>query len=127
MAAPGERTIADVLGDIVGNIQQIVRAEMRLAKAELRDDLVKVKSAAVLFACGAIAGVVGIAFIFLAMVYALATVVAPWAAALIVGAGAAVIAGVCVLTAGKTLKDVGLPQTAETIEEDIQWAKTRVK
>jgi len=63
----------------------------------------------------------------LAVVYALATVVAPWAAALIVGAGVAVVAGVCVMTGSRTLKDVGLPRTAETIEEDIQWAKTRVK
>ena len=57
MAAPGERSIADVLSDIAGNIQQIVRAEMRLAKAELREDLAKVRSAVVLFACGAVAGI----------------------------------------------------------------------
>jgi len=127
MAAPGERTIADVLGDIAGNIQQIVRAEMRLAKAELRDDLVKVRSAAVLVACGAVAGILGIAFVLLAMVYALSIVVAPWAAALIVGGGTVVIAAICLSMAGKALKDVGVPRTAETIREDIQWAKTRVK
>src|SRR3954470_2083896 len=104
MATPGERTIADVLSDIVGNIQQIVRAEVRLAKAELQEDLIRVKSAAVLFAVGAVAGVLGVAFVLLAAVWALALVVVPWAAALIVGVVVAAIAGLCVMSALKGLK-----------------------
>ena len=127
MAAPAERTIANVVNDIIGNVQQIVRAEMRLAKVEIREDLVNLKSAAALFACGAVAGLYCIAFMLLAMVYALATVIAPWTAALIVGIGTALIAGICVVAAGKALKHVGVPRTAETIREDIQWAKTRSK
>jgi len=127
MATPGERTIADVLNDIVDHVQQIVRAEMRLAKAELRDDLIKVKSAALLFGVAAVAGILGIAFVFLAGVYALATVVPPWAAALIVGVGAAAVAGICVAAAGRSLRGVGLPQTTQTIGEDIQWVKRHIK
>ena len=125
--ASGERTIADVLHDIAGNIQHIVRAEVRLAKAELREDMGKAKSAAALLACGAVAGSLGLAFLLLAVVWALATAIAPWAAALIVGLVTAAVAGICVMTASKALKDIGVPRTAETIREDIQWAKTRVK
>ena len=127
MATPGERSIADVLNDIVDNVQQIVRSEMRLAKAELREDLNKLKFAAVLFACGAVTGILGGGFVLLAIVYALATVVAPWASALIVGVGAVVVAGILVASAGKTLKHVGIPGVTETMREDVQWAKARIK
>ena len=127
MAAPAERTIADVLNDIIGNVQQIVRAEMRLAKVEIREEVIKLKSAAALFACGAVAGLYCIAFLLLAMVYALAAVIAPWTAALIVGVGTALVAAICIVAAGKALKHVGVPRTIDTIREDIQWAKTQIK
>jgi len=35
--APGERSVADVLQDIIRDVQEIVRSEMRLAKTELRE------------------------------------------------------------------------------------------
>ena len=127
MAAQAERTIADVLNDIIGNVQQIVRAEMRLAKVEIREEVIKLRSAAALFACGAVAGLYCIAFLLLAMVYALATVIAPWTAALIVGVGTALVAAICIVAAGKALKHVGVPRTIDTIREDIQWAKTQIK
>ena len=127
MAAPAERTIADVLNDIIGNVQQIVRAEMRLAKVEIREEVIKLRSAAALFACGAVAGLYCIAFLLLAMVYALAAVIAPWTAALIVGVGTALVAAICIVAAGKALKHVGVSRTIDTIREDIQWAKTQTK
>ena len=123
----GERSIADVIGDVVGNVQQIVRAEMRLARAELREDVIKVKRGATLVAAGALVGILAIGFVLLAAVYGLATVVAPWLAALIVAASAGLIAAACIVGGLKSFNDLGLPRTAATLEENIQWAKTRVK
>ena len=40
-----ERSFADVFQDIVRNIQEIVRSEVRLAKTEIRDEAAKAKSA----------------------------------------------------------------------------------
>jgi hypothetical protein len=127
MNGRGERSIAEVIGDVVGNVQQIVRAEMRLARAELREDAIRVKRGATLVAAGALVSVLAIGFVLLAAVYGLATVVAPWLAALIVAAAAGVLAAVCVMGGLKSFKDLGLPRTAATLEENIQWAKTRVK
>ena len=40
------RSIGDVLKDILEDVQQIVRAEVRLARAEVREEFGKAKSAA---------------------------------------------------------------------------------
>lgn len=123
---PGtDRSIADVLGDIAGNVQHIVRAEVRLAKAELREDLAKARRTAVLFGAGAVMGGLALGFALLAATYALATVVAPPIAALIVAAGAAVIAFVCISVAKRPAREIGFPKTVSTIQENVQWAKTR--
>ena len=63
----------------------------------------------------------------LAAVYGLATVMAPWAAALIVAVGSAAVAGIAVAAGLKSFQNLGLPKTAATIQENVQWAKTRVK
>jgi Putative Actinobacterial Holin-X, holin superfamily III len=125
--AEQDRSFGQVLGDIAENVQLMVRAEIRLAKSELRDDVVKLKRGATLIAIAGVAGVLGFAFLLLAAVYALSIVVAPWAAALIVG-GAAGVAGVVGAYAGfKQMKDLGLPRTAETLQENVEWAKTRAR
>ncbi|HYN07134.1 MAG TPA: phage holin family protein [Vicinamibacterales bacterium] len=125
MAAQEDRSLGQVLGDIADNVQQIVRAEIRLAKAELRQDVVVLKRSAALVAIGGIAGAMAVAFLLLAAVYALSTVMAPWAAALIVAAAAG-LAGVLCMNAGiKSVKHLGLPRTAGTLQENVQWAKTR--
>jgi len=68
-------------------------------------------------------------FLLLALVYALALVWPAWAAALAVGAGAAVIGGVCISAGLSRLKQVKLapPKTVATLQENIQWAKTRAR
>jgi gas vesicle protein len=53
-----------------------------------------------------------------------------WAAALIVVALWAVVAGVLVLQGRKKMKEMGKPvpeQTIETVKEDVKWAKARAK
>jgi uncharacterized membrane protein YqjE len=122
-----ERPISQVLGDIVGNVQQIVRAELKLAKAELRDDVVLMKRTAILLAVAAVAGTLALALFSLAAVYALATVLPSWAAALIVAAAILLIAVLCVATARKHMSGVGMPRTAATLQENMQWAKTHVE
>jgi len=61
-------------------------------------------------------------------VMGLATVVATWLAALIVGAVLGVIALVLITTASKRLKHVNVPErTIETMKENVQWAKNQIK
>jgi uncharacterized membrane protein YqjE len=127
MAGPDDRSIGEIAGDIAGNLKQIFRAELRLARVELREDVDAVRGGLVVLSIGAIVGALAAGFALLAVVYALATVVAPWAAAAIVAGGAAVVAAVFVMTGIKRMQTVGLPRTAATVQESVQWAKMRAR
>jgi hypothetical protein len=39
--AAGDRSLSDVLQDIIRNVQEIVRSEVRLAKTEIREEAAK--------------------------------------------------------------------------------------
>jgi uncharacterized BrkB/YihY/UPF0761 family membrane protein len=73
---------------------EIVRAEIRLASYEFRQDIVDLKTAAICLAVAAILIGYGVVFLLLSLVYALSTVWAPWLSALVVGAGVAIIGSV---------------------------------
>jgi uncharacterized membrane protein YqjE len=122
--AIAERSISAVLHDIVGNIQDIVRSEVRLAKTEVREEIGKARAAGMLVGVGALMLTFAALFVLLAAVYALSTLVPDWAAALIVGGGVAVIAAVCLGVGIKRFKTMrAVPKTAETLKENVEWAK----
>lgn len=124
-----ERSAADVLRDIVANVQTIVRSEVRLARAELRDDIAKRKAAAIWIAGGAAAGLIATAVLVLALVEGLTLVMPRWAAALTVGVVLAVAGGVS-LNAGLTRLtnlDPPLDATRRSVKDNLAWAKPHVK
>jgi uncharacterized membrane protein YqjE len=124
----GERTISTVLQDIIANVQDIVRSEVRLAKTEVREELTKARSAGLLLGIGAMATIFSVLFLLLASVYALSRVLPHWAAALIVAIAIAVVAGVTLAAGLKQFKTVQpAPKTAESLKENVQWAKQRNK
>ena len=124
-----ERSISSLLKDIVGNLQQIIRAEVRLAKVEVGEELSKARQAMVLLAIGALFGAMALAFLLLGAVYALAHVVQPWVAAVLVAIGAGVIGGALVAVGVSQIKRVSLPpaRTVTSVQENIQWAKAQAR
>jgi uncharacterized membrane protein YqjE len=123
-----ERTFSDVLQDIVHNLQDIIRSEVRLAKMELREDLSKTRAAALLLGIGALSGVFGIFFVLLAIVHALSYVVPDWAAALIVAFALAFGAVLAVSRGVKRFKQVNAAaKTIESLKENVEWAKQQIK
>jgi uncharacterized membrane protein YqjE len=124
-----ERSIASLVKDIVGNLQEIIRGEVRLAKVEVREELAKARRAVVMLAAGGIFGVLAIAFLLMTGRDLLATVVQPWLATLIVAAGAAAIAGLLVVLGSMRVKRVALPppQTISSVQESLRWAKAPTK
>lgn len=127
--AETDRSIAAVLSDIVGDLQQIIRAEVRLAKVEVREELAKAKQGAAMLVTAGIVLVLAVGLSLLAAVYALATIWPPWAAALVLAVGVAVLGGLLAITGLHRLKDVNLTpeKTVSTVRENIQWAKTRTR
>jgi len=122
--AIAERPISTVLRDIVGNLQDIVRSELRLAKTEVLEGMEKTSRAGVLCGVGALLLVFSTMFVLLAGVFALRLLMPDWAAALSVAAGVAVIAAICLGIGVKKLKSVrAAPKTAATLKENAEWAK----
>ena len=58
MARVEERSVSAVLADIVGNVQDIVRSEVRLAKAEVKEETAHAAHSVGFIACGIGLGVV---------------------------------------------------------------------
>ena len=104
--------------------QHIVRAEFRLAKTELSEELAESRAAGVLVGVGALMLTLGVVFLMLAIVYALSLIVPEWAAALIVGGGASVVAALCVGLGIRRFKAIrAVPKTAASVKENVEWAK----
>src|ERR1700674_3381602 len=101
---PTQRPVPEVLQDIVGNLQEIVRSEVRLAKIELKEEAAGAAKAAATFGVGLVSGFYGIGFLFLAAVYGLSMVMAGWLAALLVGGILAIVATGLMSSSGKKLK-----------------------
>ncbi len=126
--AAGIRSIPEILQDVLTNIQDIVRAEVRLAKAELGEELNAARSGGLLIGVGAVAAIFSTLFLLLACVYALGRVVPNWAAALIVAAAVGVAAAVTLGIGLKRLKTIqAVPKTTASLKENVQWAKQLTK
>jgi uncharacterized membrane protein YqjE len=129
MATPAQRTVTDVLQDIVGNVQEIIRAEFRLAKAETKEKVRKASGPATMLGVGALIGTYGLGFVLLAVMYVLSKVVVAWVAALIVGVVLAITAAVLVSAGKNALKRISpMPEkTVQSVKENVQWSKDQIK
>jgi uncharacterized membrane protein len=92
--APRPRSVAEVLGDVLGNLQDILRSEIGLARAQARAELRTFRSAGVLMVIGALGGLLSAFFLLFAIVAALSLVISIWAAALLVAIVMAVVCAV---------------------------------
>src|SRR5918995_1979582 len=128
LMAAGIRSIPEILQDVLTNIQDIVRAEVRLAKAELGEELNRARSGGLLIGVGAVAAIFSTLFLLLACVYALSLVVPNWAAALIVAAAVGVVAAVTLGLGLQRLKTIqAAPKTSASLKENVRWAKQLTK
>jgi uncharacterized membrane protein YqjE len=130
MAAPQmQRSVPEIFEDIASNLTQIVQAEFRLAKSELKEGAEKVAGPGAALGAGVVLALYGLGFLLLAAVYALSLLIAGWLAALIVGGVLAVTAGILIGAGTTKLKRVNLTpdKTIRTLEEDVQWAKQQIK
>jgi hypothetical protein len=120
-----ERTLGQLVAQASDDLSGIVRAEIALAKAELRVDA---KNAAVgggLFGAAGYLGVLASITGVITVAYALvAAGLAPWAAFLIITAALLVIAGILALVGRSRIKKVSPPErTIRSTKEAIAAVK----
>lgn len=110
------------------DLSRLVRAEVELAKREIRDDLAKAIRAGVAAAVAMMAGYVFLIFISLAAMFGLGAVMPLGWAALIVAAVWAVVAAVLLARARAAAKEMtGVKRATQMVKEDVEWAKTQAR
>jgi Putative Actinobacterial Holin-X, holin superfamily III len=124
MAGPGGRDVSDAsVGELVGGVAQdlstLMRQELALAKAEVKQEAVKAGRGAGMLGAAGFAGYMVLLFASIAAWWGLAEVMASGWAALIVTAVWAVIGAVLYVMGRQRLREVNpVPeQTAETVRE----------
>jgi hypothetical protein len=124
-----QRTVPELLGNIVNNIQQIIGSEFTLAKVELQEKVSTASKPATALGAGFLLGFYALGFLLLAAVYALSMVMAAGFAALIVGGVLAIVSVALVTSSMKKLKALrpAPDRTIQTLKEDAQWAKEQIK
>ena len=124
-----QRSFADVLKDIIADVQELIRSEIRLAKVEVKEEIQKATGAGIMMVVGGVVGLYAAGFLLLTVMFALENVMPNWLAALIVGVVAAVAAAGMLVTAKNRLSAVNPKpeKTIETVKENVEWMKNRTK
>ena len=129
-APEGEPALGELLKQLANDSATLVRQELALAKAEMRQNLKSAARDAVMVGAGAVVALLGglvlVAFLVIALGDALNN---DWLGALIVGAVFLLVGGLLAMRSLKKLKNDGLApeQTLETLKEDKQWAQSEIR
>lgn len=129
MPLQSQRSVPEVLQDIVANLQEIIRSEFRLATTEIKEEGARTFKTVATFGAGIVFAIYALGFLLLTIVYALNTVVAPWLAALLVTVLVG-LPGIVFINLGRErLKQVNLmpDKTIASVKENVQWAKNQIK
>ncbi len=121
----GGAGLGEVVGNLATDLQDLVRGEVRLARAELDQKLNSIILAAVWLLGGALVAFAGLVVLLQAGALALAQIMAPWAAFLIVGL-VIVIAGALLARTGLamlSLKGLTPSRTMANLQKDANLVK----
>ena len=117
-----QESTTHLLSRLLSDGAALLQNEVRLAKAELRETTAMLKAGMAAIAIGAAVLLAGVLALITAVILALAQVVEPWIAALIVGAALSVIGLVMLQTAKKKLEphNLALDRTQTSLRRDAQ-------
>jgi uncharacterized membrane protein YqjE len=122
-----ERPMTEVLKDIVTNVQEMVRSEVRLARVELREEASKTARAGAMLAAGGVLGIIAGVFALVFFAQLLAMVMPDWAATLVITLVLGITAAV-LISKGRSRLHVPTPEkTIENVKENVEWMKNQTK
>ena len=115
---PGTSSLGDLLGDVTRDMSTLIRQEMDLAKAELRQSATRAGKGSGLLAGAGVAGHFVLLFLSLALWWGLGTLMGFGWSGVVVAIIWGIIGAVLAVMGRKELGAVkGMPQTAETLQE----------
>lgn len=114
----GSTSLGDLLGEVTRDISTLMRQEVALAKAELKESATRSAKAAGMLGAAGYGALMAVFFLSVALWWALATVMGGGWAGVVVAIIWAVIALILYTIGRRQLKEVeGVPQTVETLKE----------
>ncbi len=110
------RSIGDLLGDVTRDVSTLMRQEVALAKAEVKQSTSRAGKGAGMLAGAGVAGLLFLVFLSVAAWWALGHLTGRGWSGLIVAIVWAIIAGILAMMGKKELEKVkGLPETADSV------------
>jgi len=121
-----ERSVGELLKQLANETTTLMRQELELAKAEMREKAGKAGPGFGMWGAAGAMALLALGSLTAFLILALDGATPNWLAALIVGLVYAAIAGLLYLRGKRKVDEAGSPvpeQTIETLKEDVQWAK----
>lgn len=113
-----ETSLGDLLAEVTRDLSTLIRQEIELAKAELKESVTQAGRGGGMLAGAGVAGHFVLLFLSIALWYALGELMGGVWSALVVAVIWGIIAAILASVGRKELKAVkGMPQTVETVQE----------
>ena len=124
-------SIGELLAGLANDVQQLIRGEIALGRAELDEKLHSVLRSAIWLLSGALLGFAGLVLLLegVAGLLAMSIPIPAWAAALIVGA-VIILIGVALAWSGMaavSLKKLTPDRTVDNLQKDVEVMKEHVR
>jgi putative superfamily III holin-X len=120
---PSERqaansSLGELVSEVTSDMSTLMRKELALAKAELRESAAEAAKGGAELAAGAYAGMMAILFLSIAFWWALGTLIGNGWSGVVTAVIWGIIAAILIPMGRKNLKNVkGAPQTVDTLKE----------
>ena len=124
-AQPDDRSLGEIVHDIAGDLSNLVRQELDLAKTEIKEEATRAGRGVGLMGGAGVAAHLMLIFLSLALTYLLDNWMPVELAALITAGLWLIVAAVLGLSGKKALQQTNpqLPETQRSLKEDARWAK----
>jgi Putative Actinobacterial Holin-X, holin superfamily III len=121
-----EATLGELVSEMSGELSTLFRKEVELAKTEAREELSQAGRAAAMFGGAALAGWLALVMLSFALAWLLAQSLNTALSFAIVGVAWGIAAFILQRSGRTRMSGLrGLPETRETIKEDVEWAKAQ--
>jgi hypothetical protein len=122
------QSIADVIRTAIHDAQDLVRGEIALAKAEMRQEVSRISGAAGMLAAAAVAALLAVVAALFAIAWGISEGLGwpAWAGFAIVTVVVALAAGVLGYIGKRRLSaERHMPLTVDTLKENMKWMRAR--
>jgi hypothetical protein len=122
-----EPSIAVLIGQVVADAEALMRGEVALAKAEIREEIGHARAGAASLASGGLMLAVGVIMLVIMLAHVLTDLmgIAPWGSYLILGGVLTVVGGLMLRRAQKHVSRIDpVPhETIDNVRKDLEWIR----